>query len=1322
MVPPHPKPDRTPKSSLRRAKSGIRSRACKLLGWWGGNFWSFVVGGLLSVGLSLLSIRGFLFGSGFYEYSDQQWAPNPEVYSPGYFSPSVLTSTGNYYSLQFTRDFVTWPIGLFHSLDLGALFQEKLFYLYSFALFVGLAYVLSALITHYVLRHLRLAPPRWKVEVCRILITLFVFTDLYFLYLNVDGGTVTDSLIGIFLGVSTLLIVAEDDFLKVFVVVVVLSSLDMLLDPANGVTVVLVLAVVLTLRSIARHESLRTFSKHIGGMLAAAIPVALFTLYVFYPTLGLGGAHSTYPLRPYSIAAIQDASPYTNLVDVLRLTGYSWSTLTFAPPSILAYNGSYQSLSAQQYPPAVLTMAGPLSMLWVASLYAPLCIAMGALLDRRLRSIVVPIAAVLVVSILLTQWPWIPPLAAFVTLLASIPYFGPLVAEALYFPSYFMLGEAVSIILLVGCLVTSIAAGAPSVDERPSGTMTRRTSVTPSTRTRRRRPLFRPVHRGVWRATAPTIIVVAIAAFMILPGWQALNGTYFPSRSWPTYSSGNGIPNAGPFEPIAIPSPILETYNYLYAQPGSFNIYWPTGGANASDTQRAAFFFSAFSAPKPMLGPLGGSPEVASLIANGETGSLVAYLESQNVRYFVLQNTSPVFLLQAYGLDNFTVLGSVLSSLLQFVPISTLNFPNYIETYEISGSWGPTYPVSRILSYTGPQPGSYPAAYAVGAELGSLPAVTYGGPATQTLSIDNLSGTQAILSPSGLENLTGVGAAANERFLPETTTPPTAPAGPFENLTQSEAASNETLTQAPGTTLNLSNWTVVNWGPSSVILSIDFGRITWSANGLTTVSLEFGPVITSGPGGTAVLTPSSNSSAVALRLAYRTSADFTGSLTAYLRDETTNESVASIPIATLLSPSSNITWDTFAGLTLPWTRYFQPCFQSTFSAGSIEVMYANTSWNHRVVNASYHVDYPSTALGAWTLTNWSGRGPQYYTLDGGLLNVNSPVSTATFSLNYGPLLATGGGGVPNPGAGGQAVTVTMHVSYRMAPGFTASLVNLAAIYQTSKSPTASAIGVNGPTLPFTTSWGTASYTIGLSAATRNFTVRLQVIGFQGSIDFSNITFAWAWLPVKSSAPFGTLLSIEGPRSLSFPSRYGTAAVELTGPSPLGGRLISNSTAPEGFQWYLFPATFVQLSQGDQVAIVALNALSANGAGPIATVDTGPFSVDLVLKAGGRTYTPFETIDGDSLFSYSGSGGFEVVHSAVGYVTAYYIALLIYLAILYPILNYRRRHRSGRACSGETVQHPSKRLARFDAGYGTEEESHDVPPVGDLTGSAGPTQK
>jgi hypothetical protein len=1264
--------------------------------WWIYHRWSALVAFLLSISLSSISIRSFLFGNGYFEYSDQHWAPSGTVWQSGYFSPSPLASTGALYPLQFTRDIITWPIGFSHLLHLNALVQEKVFYLYSFALFVGLAYVLAALVTYYTLRLLETKLPRWREELARVLIVLFLFTNLYFLYLNVDGGTVTTSLTGIFLGISVLLIIAEEDWVKAIAVTAVLSSVGALLDPSEGFTVLVAILVALILRSVARRESIWTFGKHVGHAFLVVIPSLLFLFYIIFPTLGHGVVSLSYPVRSYNLSAIRFFSANTTLGNVLRLTGYSWTTLTFAPPGILSYSGLYQLLPGQESPTTVLVLPGPLSTLWLWSLYAPAFVGFAALLIRRLRSITIPFAMILILMILLTQWPSFGPSAALVTLLAGLPYVGPLSGEALYFPYFFMLGEAVAIVVLAGGLLTALMAGELWVRRFPQPL--RNFPLTPYRSSGDDESTIRPFTRRKplsMRSLSTVVLVIAIAFFMVFPGWQAFNGSYFPSRSWPTYVSGNGVPNSGPYEPVRVSSAVQETYDFLAALPGAFNIYWPTGGANATNTEDAQFFFDEFNSPKPLFGGLGGSPEVAYLVATQATGSLVSYLQSQNVRYLILQNTSPNFLLQAYGMSSYASLKSFFGTIPQFGVVPLLNFTDDLITYTIAGTWGSTYPVSSVLSYTGPEVGLYPAAYTVGAALGSAPAIIDGGPASQMLSVNNLSGSEAILSPLEIENLTNVGAAGNQSFPSPISHLVTSPFGPFENFTNATSGWSETVIQRPGTILSIANWSLTDWGPSNVTVSLRKGALVWvvPAGQTTTVSINFGGMLTVGPGGTQVLDPSAGSAVASFDFHYRTSSNFTGSLSTYLRDETTNRSVADIPDLSLLTPSLNGSGEAFSAPTLPWTKYFEACFQATFSSGSVTLSLINASWNQPLSRATYHVGYTVTTWASWTITNWSSPGPLYYTVGQNNLTLRSPESPGTVSLNYGPPLVDGYGGVANPSPGDQGVQAEMRVSYRMTPGFSGNFVDLAAFYQTSNSSAAPATGVNGPALPVSYVWRTVSYSLAFPTSTRNFTIRIQVVGFEGSIEFSNISFSWAWLPTQPGAPFGTVLTVDHGTALGFPARFESAFVELSGPLPSGGHLVSNATAPPGLEWLAFSPYNVSLDGGDRIAVIVLQTAMLIDSKTVGTIYTGPFAVDLVLLSDGKQYTPYETVDGDSFFLYAGAAPFTIEHTAVAYMTVSYLFLLAYLALLYPALSYLRSWKGVR-----TRTHKSG-LPRTPAGRG-----------------------
>jgi hypothetical protein len=1250
---------------------------------------SVLVAFALSVSLTLVSIRDFLFGSGYYEYSDQQWQPNGAVYPSGFFSPSPLTSNGVLYPLQFSRDFVTFPIGLFHLLSLNSLLQEKLFFLYSFILFLVLAYVFAALIVRYALKTLQRTLSAWKTELARVLIVLALFTNLYFIFLTVDGGTVTENLIGIFIGISALLLLAEEDFLKALACAVVLSSLGFLLDPADAVTVLVVLGLAVLFRSFLRRESLRSLFANVGQLLLASIPTVVFLAYFFYPTLGHGASGGgDYPVRPFSLSGIQGFAGNTTLPNVLRLTGYTWDTVTLAPPSILWYHGAYYQLPGLQSPTTILIVPGGLTQVWLFTLFAPVVIAFASLLIPRLRSLTIPFGVILLTCMALTQWPWFPPAASVVSSAASLPLLGPLLGEALYFPYFFMLGESVAILVLSGSLVVALLAGElrfpytlPSLGARSRRSGLESSSSGSNAPSRSTGP-FRIAGR-----IGKYALVGAVAILLVLPGWQALDGSYFPSRAWSPYVDGNGVPNAGPFEPLNVPVGVDALYNYLYAQPGNFNIYWPSGGANATDFGRAAFFFNSASSPKPMA-PLSALPY---LVAQADTEVILSYLQSQNVEYIVLQNDSSTALEQEYGLASFPDLVSLFDSVPGLIFVPSLSYPN-LTVYRVSQPWGSTYSVSQLLDYSGGNSG-YPVAYAVDRALNLTPAILDGSPAATTLSVDTLSGNESILSPGGVQNLTGVGTVASRTLNLPLGVYPTTPDNRSSNFTSISHGLNETLVQMPGTTLEFGNWSLLDWGPSNVSLSIREGTVTWSALGPTTISMNYGRLLTSGSGGVEILSPGFSSSATSLNFSYETSPDFNGTMTTYIRDETTNSSVAQIPLSTLLAPSSKEAMESFGAPTVPWTKYFESCFQATFSSGSVAIALANYSWNGPSLSFAYHVDYTVQSLGSWTLTNWSSPVPMYYSYGGGAFGVSSPNGASTFSLNFGPSLTAGYGGVANPLPSLQGVAMKMEVTYRTSPDFRAQLFNLAAYYQESSSPEAPATGVNGPTIPFSTTLQTVNYSITLSPLTRNFTVRLQAVGIQGSFELTNVTFSWAFLPVQMAAPFGVAVSTPRNETVYWPSRFASSFGEIAGPPPTGGIPVNGSASNTTFLWYRFDGPFTALTAGDQLAAVAL--FTRNPAtSPVATVYTGPFAVDLVLESGGQQYWPYETVDGNALFQYAGSGKFSIVHSAVPYLEAYYLLFLVYLGLLYPVLSYVRRSEQARRSATNDVINTTPRNGSF----------------------------
>jgi hypothetical protein len=1245
--------------------------------WIWENWRSIVCCLTISLTFTALSIRDFLFGAGYFEYADQNWAPSGSVYPTGYYSPNPISSSGQLIVFQFSRDFITWPIGLFHALGLDSLTQEKFFFAYSFALFVILSYLFSSLVIRYLSAQLKVRLPWWKGEVMRCVLTTALFTNLFILYSNTDGGSFTGSLIVVFLGISLLLLIAEKDFRLALAVTVILTTLGFLLDPSYLPAVGLSLLLALGCRELLGQRSLRTFVTRLLQILAGlALPLAALA-FLLYPTIGTWGPTSIdvsvlpgYGIRPYNLFFIQYFSGNTSLMNVLNITGFPWSTLTFAPPSIVTYSGQYRELPSLQSPTAIVLPAGILSPVWLVSLFAPLTLTFLSLLSRRLREVTLPFAAILLACVAATQWPWFPPAAGVVSDLTSIPIVGPPIGQALYFPFFFMAGEVAAMIVLLGALLLLLADW--SLFPLKTRNVASQTEEV-------HRPASRSRHLRMvkWsRRTRSRIVfvgtVTCVAILLVFPGWQAFDGSFFPSRSWSTYVSGNGVPNAGPFEPLQPPAGVQQAFDFLENQAGSFNIYWPTGGANETDLQRGAIFFNVYDSPKPTA-PL---PDLPSLVAAHDTGSLLPYLESQNVEYFVLQNTSPIALQDSYyGLSSYAALQNLFDAVSGLSPV--LSFSN-LTVYSVDRPWGTSYPIRSALTYDGIS-GEYGVAYGINSAIGGRTAVLPSGTSNESLTIDNLSGTESVLSPSFLQNYSGLGTVSNQSLSIPLEHYVTSPSGDYSNLSAAISGPAFDTVQRAGTILSVGNWSIADWGPSNVSLKLVNGTVTWSALGLTTVTVNVGGLLTTGPGGVEILNPSDLSSSTSLGLVYQTSTMFRGELSSYLVNEPINGTVGVYPDSSTLAPSSAPSRINFGAPTMPWTRYFNTRFQAIIRSGSLELSQLNYSWNLPNLNFTWNVSGDYQPIGGWSLINWSSPGPLVYKFTNGDLSWISPYD-ATTSLNFGLPLTSGPGGVTNPKAGSDGVSATLRLRYQTSAGFEGS-ITVAGYYQTSSLNTTPSLTTQTQDLLTSTTWQTVTYSASFPSTSLNFTVRLEATSFSGEINLSDVSFSWALLPSVPAASFGDALSVSQNNSLtlSYESNppVGEVFVGLYGPAPPYSDLFSVVNRTGNVSWYEFRGDSIDLTQGDEVtAVVAVTSY------PFQTVHvgvqyTGPFAVDLILNDGQSTYRPIETLDGDSVFWDPGWAGQAVTHSSTTAMLVVYLLLLLYLAVFPGMILAVSRLRLGR---------------------------------------------
>lgn len=567
----------------------------------------------VTLALVFISLRVFLETPGFYVYADQFWSIDPNL--PNSQSFVLLTfNSGRLapaYLFQFTRDFISWPSIVISNLSPNYQATIKSFVFYSFVLFVAGSWLLGEFVVRAWEKrsstHLRTD----KRELAKLVVVIAASSNFLALQLNSDGGTLADGLILLILAMETV-IMLDWEGRKQIAAVGGLLSISLLLDPDYYLMSVLAL-LTLTLFVGRSWGELRPRLGGLGWSLAVSLPVLVFVMVGLEITATPHG----YPAyRPLSNAAY--LSQNLNPSSAVLLFGYGWPTLTLGPPSILLHSNTIGTLPQIGHPANVLIPNGLLTIVWLSSAAILPLLAFGSLLFKRLRRVSLPVLATCLFGLILTQYPSIPPLYSLFASAASFPLVGYAISTSVAVPDHFLM--VVAAMYLVSAPLTVIellSARGPAGSERARS----------ETITWNLQKVNQPRIRGQHHTVLRYVTVTTIMALLVLSGWQAFNGSYFPARADNSTYTGNGVADIGAFSPFGVDKNTLEVYNYLFSNGTNFNVYWPVGfGVGLSG--------GTLDMPSVPL------PGFSYLLSNNLSTDVDSFLIAHSVKYVVVQNIS----------------------------------------------------------------------------------------------------------------------------------------------------------------------------------------------------------------------------------------------------------------------------------------------------------------------------------------------------------------------------------------------------------------------------------------------------------------------------------------------------------------------------------------------------------------------------------------------------------------------------------------------------------------------------------------------------------
>ena len=601
-----------------------------------------------------ISLRVYIMGNGFFDYADQYWGP---TMSGAHLASLYPALNGGYVSiLGFSRSTITGIGTLLSLVGNSPVVQEKIFILYTFAIFLVFSFIFSEILYRLLHKFLGINFGILGKETFKTFVVVAIYSNIAIMNLNVDGGTWADGLIILFMAISVAVSLLLENKWTILSIVASLLSISVLLDPDYFLAFVMVLFFV----SLVNGQfSLKHRFFLLTAETAISLPIVLYIIEGMIITSS--GIPSPSPLAGralFSIIPGLDQNP----ISAVLLIRHFWSTYTIGPPSILQFIG--KNILVPWYGNMVILPNSWMTSLWIVTMSIYPIAALTALIFKRTKALALPFAVMWLVAFLMTIWWEVPGIRQVFVLLSGISFIGPAIATSLSNPGHFMNVEAIAEVSLIAILVYNLSFGkleiysffkrggyvlfigfsiafavaawlavhnlrtfsltsVPISEIYLLGAICVATVfvyfITRSTVISIFKVFF---SRKSMKMYARTLLVIIIVFIVIFTGWQAFNGSFYPERSFNGSTQGLLTPNNGPFDPVNIPDYVVDTYNAL----------------TASNPSSAVFFAPTLPNNFPYVK---GGGALLYLIDNNYVSSIIPFLSIENIRYIVTYKDGP---------------------------------------------------------------------------------------------------------------------------------------------------------------------------------------------------------------------------------------------------------------------------------------------------------------------------------------------------------------------------------------------------------------------------------------------------------------------------------------------------------------------------------------------------------------------------------------------------------------------------------------------------------------------------------------------------------
>lgn len=564
---------------------------------------------LLILIIPLIALRTFLFTPGYYFYADQGWPLSNNIYATGVLSLNSLSG------FSFSRIIIDWPYYVLTLFTSSVMVTERIFIYYTFSLYTFVAYIFSTMITRRFLKNKN----KYEVIAVKFIIVLFIFSNFTALNLNADGGSFSDSLNIVFIAIILLAFISWKNMRLVFLISSILLTVSILLEPDYTTFYIISIMIGSVIAGLINKDFIYRFKYALLTIISSVIPVSFVVLDLLL-TATMGSSLSAVgALRVYNYGAISFFSGNINPLYPLILMGHSWSTIVYAPPSVLFYGNEISSVKALMHPSQLLLPTGFITYLWLFTLIMIPVISLVSIIFKNTRRIAFPVFFLFLLFYTMSLVYYIKPLFYLEMYMSNIPIIGGAIGTTLALPGHVInVIASMYYILFSITLVNLVNTKVNFKFESDKDNFNFNIKV-------RKKYIENYKGKAYLRNNKFQLFVIVFIVFIVLfSGWQAFDGSFYPARA-PDTAYGNNVANIGGYTPLMINSSVIHAYDFISSQNSNFNILWIGG---------PAFSNRVYASPHPTA----TIPELNYITSNNMTNDFYYNLLYSGTKYVVISN------------------------------------------------------------------------------------------------------------------------------------------------------------------------------------------------------------------------------------------------------------------------------------------------------------------------------------------------------------------------------------------------------------------------------------------------------------------------------------------------------------------------------------------------------------------------------------------------------------------------------------------------------------------------------------------------------------